>query len=324
MPKSSRRKPRVSVVTPLYNCLAHTQAMVASLQRTLPRWVSHEIILVDDGSTDGTREWLAGLGDPFRVVLNERNLGFAAATNRGAAVARGRILALLNNDLVFRRGWLRPMLSALSFLGRRAGLVGNVQVDAASLEVDHSGIRVNLQGKPEHDRRAPGLLSLIFRPAPRVFAVTGACVLIRADTWRSLGGFDEAYVNGCEDIDLCLRARELGLKNVVALRSRVLHHVSSSPGRKLRDEENTRRLVLRWRRELAVAACRPIAKEHFVELIRRVLPEPRDFPERDEALRAALYLAHLRERPPEPAVEVIDEAIDRELARWREMFSTPT
>jgi GT2 family glycosyltransferase len=321
VPKSSLRKPRISVVTPLFNCLAHTQAMVASLQRTLPAWVSYEIILVDDGSTDGTREWLAGLGAPFRVVLNERNLGYAGATNRGAAVARGRILALLNNDLVLSRGWLRPMLSALSLLGRRAGLVGNVQVNASTLEVDHAGIFVNLQGKPEHIRARPALASLLFRPAPGVFAVTGACVLVRADTWGRLGGFDEAYINGCEDIDLCLRAREEGLENVVALRSSVLHHVSSSPGRKLRDEENTRRLVLHWRRELAVAACRPIAREHFIEVVRRVLPEPRDFPDKAAALRAALFLAHLSERPPEPAVEVIDLAIDRELARWREMFS---
>ncbi len=317
MDKGSRRRPRISVVTPLYNCLAHTQAMVASLRRSMPPWVSYEIILVDDGSTDGTREWLAGLGEPFRVVLNERNLGFAAATNRGAAVARGRILALLNNDLVLRRGWLRPMMNALRLLGWRAGLVGNVQLNASTLEVDHAGIQVNLKGKPEHDRRAPGIASLLFHPAPRVFAVTGACVLVRAKAWRRLGGFDEGYVNGCEDIDLCLRARQAGLVNVVALRSRVLHHVSASPGRKLRDEENTRRLVTRWHRELAEAACRPIAWEHFLE----VLPEPRDFPDKLEALEAALYLARLRSRPPEPAVDVLEKAIDLELARWRKMFS---
>jgi O-antigen biosynthesis protein len=322
VPKRSTRTPRISVVTPLFNCLAHTKAMVASLQDSLPFWVSHEIILVDDGSTDGTREWLAGLGEPFRVVLNERNLGFAGATNRGAAVARGRILALLNNDLVLRRGWLRPMLNALRLLGRRAGLVGNVQINATTLEVDHAGITVNLKGKPEHDRRFPGVASLLFRPAPGVFAVTGACVLVRAKTWRRLGGFDEGYVNGCEDIDLCLRARKAGLVNVVALRSRVLHHVSSSPGRKLRDEENSRRLVLRWRRELAVAACRPIAREQFLEYIRRIPPDPRDFPkDTAEARRAALYLAHLRDDPPEPAVAELEKAIDHELARWREMFS---
>ena len=317
MPTRSLRTPRISVVTPLFNCLAHTQAMVASLRGTIPPWIAYEVILVDDGSTDGTREWLARLGDPFRVILNERNEGFAAATNRGAAAARGRILALLNNDLILKRGWLRPMLSALRLLGRRAGLVGNVQIDAATHEVDHAGITVNLKGKPEHDRRRPGLASLLFRPAPGAFAVTGACVLVRAATWRRLGGFDEAYVNGCEDIDLCLRARQAGLVNVVALRSRVLHHVSSSPGRKLRDEENTRRLVQRWHRELAVAACRPVAWDQFLE----VLPEPRDFPDKAEALRTALYLARMRGSPPEPAVAVLEKAIDLELARWREMFS---
>jgi hypothetical protein len=147
--------------------------------------------------------------------------------------------------------------------------------------------------------------------------VTGACVLVRAATWHRLGGFDEAYVNGCEDIDLCLRARQAGLVNVVALRSRVLHHVSASPGRKLRDEENTRRLVQRWHRELAIAACRPVAWDQFLE----VLPEPRDFPDKAEALRTALFLARMRKSPPEPAVAVLEKAIDLELARWREMFS---
>src|SRR5208337_1567183 len=123
------------------------------------------------------------------------------------------------------------------------------------------------KGKPEHDRRPPGPLSAFLRPRRRAFAVTGACVLVRAATWRRLGGFDEAYVNGCEDVDLCLRARAAGLVNVVALRSRVLHHVSSSPGRKRLDEENTWRLVRRWRGPLAVAMAdayhRPVAWDYF-------------------------------------------------------------
>src|SRR5208283_5526241 len=109
----SPRRPLLSVVTPLYNCLPLTQAMVESLRATLPPRANYEVILVDDCSTDGTREWLSGLGEPFRVIVNERNLGFGAATNRGAAQARGRVLALLNNDLVLARGWLQPMLGAL-------------------------------------------------------------------------------------------------------------------------------------------------------------------------------------------------------------------
>ena len=97
---------QVSFVVPLFNCLPLTQAMVASLQRTIPAGLEHEIILVDDGSTDGTRAWLDGLSSPFRTVLNARNLGFAGANNRGAALARGEYLFLLNNDLVLTPGWI--------------------------------------------------------------------------------------------------------------------------------------------------------------------------------------------------------------------------
>jgi GT2 family glycosyltransferase len=294
--------------------------MLASLRESVPPDIAYEVILVDDCSTDGTREWLAGLGDSCRVILNERNLGFGGATNRGASVSRGAVLALLNNDLVLRRGWLEPMLAALRRLGRRAGLVGNIQLDAATLAVDHAGIVVNEKGKPEHDRRPPRPLSRLLRPVRGAFAVTGACLLVRADTWRGLGGFDEAYRNGCEDVDLCLRAAGAGLRNAVALRSQVLHHVSASPGRKLRDEENTWRLVRRWRDELALIVAdnnRAWTVGHFWGL----LGEPRDIADAPEAWRTAFYLARLRKRPPGAAIALANAAIDLELARWQKMFS---
>jgi GT2 family glycosyltransferase len=309
--------PQVSVITPLFNCLSRTQAMVESLQATMPRRIPYEIILVDDGSTDGTRQWLAGLGEPFRVVLNERNLGFGGATNRGVAIARGRFLALLNNDLVLRRGWFRPMLRTLRSLGGRAGVVGNVQLDAASGEVDHAGIFINLKGKPEHHRRAPGIAASLLFPIRHVCAVTGACILIRRETWDALGGLDESYVNGCEDVDLCLRARAAGLVNAVSLRSRVLHHVSSSPGRKLRDEENTKRLVTSWRREIAELGSREWTKTLFCPVVR----DPRDFPDAPEAWRLAFYLAHVRSTPPPSALAIANVAIEGELARWSNMPS---
>ncbi len=309
--------PHVSVITPLFNCLEHTKAMVASLQAAMPPGVSHEIILIDDASTDATREWLAGLGEPFRVILNERNLGFGAATNRGAAIARGEVLALLNNDLVLRRGWLWPMLEALQGFGARAGIVGNIQQNAVSLEVDHCGIAINLKGKPEHDRSRPRPLSVLFGPVRRVVAVTGACMVVNATTWRRLGGFDEGFVNGCEDVDLCLRAHDIGLVNAVALRSRVLHHVSASPGRKLRDEENTRRLVIRWRRLLAFLGSRDWTWDHFGRLVQ----DPRDFPDPVEAWKMALYMARVTILPPRTALDGMNQAIDGELARWQVMFS---
>ncbi len=309
--------PRISVITPLFNCLNLTQAMVAGLRGSIPRRIAHEIILVDDGSTDGTREWLSTLGEPFRVVLNERNLGFAAATNRGAAIARGRIFALLNNDLVLRPGWLGPMLRALDSLGARAGFVGNVQVNASTLEVDHAGIYFNRKCKPEHDRREPSLAALVFNPVRRVPALTGACVLVQEGTWRRFGGFDEAYFNGCEDVDLCLRMLDDGLINAVALRSRVIHHVSASPGRKTRNEENTRRLFMRRREQIALLGSWRWTWRHY----RHLFDDPRDFADPVDAWRLALYLTHFRHLPPSGALAAMNGAIDRELARWRKLIS---
>ena len=317
MSRRTPDQPYLSVVTPLYNCLPLSRAMLESLHASIPPRISYEVILVDDGSTDGTREWLAGLKAPYRVVLNDRNQGFAGSTNRGAAVARGEVLALLNNDLVLSPGWLGPMLFVLRLLGRRAGLVGNVQLNASTLEVDHAGIYVDEKCKPQHDRRPPSLAQRTLRPIRPVFALTGACLVVWTETWRRLGGFDEGYRNGCEDIDMCLRAEQVGLVNAVALGSTVLHHVSSSPGRKANDEVNSRRLFLRWRDRLAFEACREWTWEYFT----RLLADPRDFPDNWDALLTALYLMRLRRVPPAVAMEAKQAAIDLELARWQKILS---
>ena len=318
---------QVSFVIPLLNNLALTRACVESLQATLPRGLAHEIILVDDGSTDGTRAWLQGLSSsnglatlapPFRVVLNERNLGYAVANNRAVALARGKYLALLNNDLVLLPRWLDRVLSAHRSLGARAGLVGNVQRDFRTGAVDHTGIIINRAGKPEHDRTPPSRLARIFRPVRRVPAVTGACVLLERALWEKLGGFDEAYVNGGEDIDLCFRARAAGLVNAVALCSVVRHHISSSIGRKLHDERNSHLLARRWHREF-VAAADLATRSWCRDYLEQIAPDPR-LADRVLARRAWLYAHHLRRKPPPEAVADLEAALAREFARWEKMF----
>lgn len=312
---SSREHPvAVSFIVPLFNCLPLTQAMVASLQATLPGGLSHEIVLVDDGSTDGTRAWLATLGEPFRVVLNERNLGFARANNRGAAVARGELLVLLNNDLVLLPRWFEPMRAAHRSLGLRAGVVGNLQLDAKTGLLDHVGIVFNLKAKPEHDRQPPTRFARWFAFVRRVPAVTAACALISAELWRQLGGFDEAYVNGGEDVDLCFRARAAGRINAVALRSVVRHHVSASAGRKLRDEANSERLARRWRSDFVRCAARLWCREY----VSAIVPEPRDY-DPAFARRVALHAASLTRTPPPEAVAALNAALDLEFVRWESL-----
>lgn len=310
---------QVSFIIPLFNCLPLTQAMLASLQATLPAGLEYEILFVDDGSTDGTRAWLATLSDPrIQVLLNERNLGYAAANNRAAARAHGRLLALLNNDLVLLPRWLEPMLAAHAALGARAGPIGNVQLDARSGAVDHTGLVVNVTGKPVHARSRPVWLARLVRPTRRMPAVTGACLLIARATWERFGGFDESFVNGGEDIDLCFRTRAAGLETVVALRSVVRHHVSSSPGRKARDEQNSYRLALRWGAALIAAAddgTRTWCRNYLAQAL--VVPESREY---RLALACGAYLARLRRTPPAEAVAGVTAGLQGEFARWQAMF----
>ena len=319
---------KASFIVPLYNCLPLTQAMLASLRATVPATVAYEVIFADDCSTDGTREWLAGLREPrgqgtedrgqashgspaIQTILNEKNLGFAATCNRGAAVARGEYLFFLNNDLVLLPGWLEPMLAVFAERAD-AGLVGNVQRNFATNAVDHAGLVFNAKGKPEHVTQL-GSASEPLRP---VVAVTGACFAIRATTWRQLGGFDESYVNGCEDVDLGLRARQAGLANYVALRSVVRHHISASLGRKLRDEQNTARLLARWRPQILALMPRACARA----CLAAAWENPREYVRLRVTYDSMLYLAGLLPHPTPEILAAAAQALDLEAARWAHLL----
>lgn len=313
--------PTVSFIVPLYNCLPLTQAMLASLQATLPAGLEHEIIFVDDGSTDGTRAWLEAVArqhSAIRVVLNPRNLGYAGANNRGGAIATGEFLALLNNDLVLLPRWLEPMLDVHRQLGERVGFVGNLQYSASTGALDHAGIYIDHRGKPQHLTSAPWWRRRLAGPAwRRVDAVTGACALVRRDLFLGLGGFDEGFANGGEDVDGCFRSEQAGRFSAVALRSAVRHHVSSSPGRKLRDEQNSRRLTLRWRNELARRGAQASWSAHYLE---SQWTSPHDPAEHAVACQALAHLLRLRGLPPPAAYPGMQAAIARELARWDDIL----
>jgi O-antigen biosynthesis protein len=234
---------KVSFITSLYNCLPFTREMVASLTATLPRDLDWELILIDDGSTDGTRDWIATLSAPIRVVLNESNLGFAGSNNRAARLATGDFLFFLNNDLVLLPGWLEPMLAAFDRCPQ-PGLIGNLQLVHATGKLDHRGVKFDPLRRPFHDQAAWPWTGRA--PYSRYRAVTAACCAVRRATFLEAGAFDEAFRNGYEDVDLCLRLERFGFRNYVANRSVVRHRVSSSPERFTAETANLHLFLHRW------------------------------------------------------------------------------
>jgi GT2 family glycosyltransferase len=146
-------------------------------------------------------------------------------------------------------------------------------------------------------------------------ALTGACFAIKRNVWRELGGFDEGFRNGCEDMDLALRSLSTGRRNYVTLRSIVRHHISQSPGRKLRDEQNTRRLVERWTDQIAALALTDWCREYLA----RNWDGARDTRDYTLARQSLIFLLGLKTHPPELAVAGIRAAIKQEMDRWRHL-----
>jgi len=240
--------PKITFIIPLFNHVEYSKAMLDSLLGSVPKDLDFEAIVVDDGSSDGTRTWLGQLmDDRIRPIFNEANIGYARSNNRAAEVAKGSILGLLNNDLVLLQGWLEPMLEVLCSPSSNAGIVGNIQFRTDGDIIDHAGIEVNHLSKVEHIRALPQSGQMV----RRVFAVTGACCLVSKRDFIAVGGFDERYVNGGEDVDLCLKLRMCHKYAYVATASRVRHHVSLtrnvSAENQDRNERNSRLLFHKWR-----------------------------------------------------------------------------
>lgn len=235
----------VSFIIPVFNHIELTLQCLKTLKETVSN-IEYEIIIVDDHSDNNTAKTLQSLENRHtQIIRNAKNLGYAASNNAGAKIAKGSYLFLLNNDLEFQPKWIEPMLSALR--KRDVGIVGNIQLDASTGKIDHSGFLFDGKGTLRH-KKTPNHE----KKYSRFHAVTGACLGIRREIYAQVGGLDERYENGCEDIDLCFKIKELGLKTIVANKSTILHYVSSTRGiDKLRNERNMRLFQNKWRSQVS-------------------------------------------------------------------------
>jgi GT2 family glycosyltransferase/Tfp pilus assembly protein PilF len=201
------------------------QCLESVLQRTRP---PYELILVDNGSSDGTPAYLEEVRNrpgPVRVevVRNETNLGFPAGCNQALARARGRYLVFLNNDTVVTTGWLEGLIAWSLHEWPTVGLAGavtNCAPDAQGVPCGYA----SLDGLEAFAARRRRDFAGRVLPVPRL---TGFCLLVRREVLERTGGFDERYGLGFfDDDDLCLRARDEGYRLLVA-QDVYVHHFGS-------------------------------------------------------------------------------------------------
>ena len=238
------KKPLVSILISAYGQLAHTKRCLSSINNTIPEKITFEILIVDDCSEDETQAFLKSLDSGIKTFFNQKRKGYAKNNNFLASQANGEFLCFLNNDVFVEGNWLEPMMSAFQKY-QEVGIVGNVQRLADSSKYDHMGVVFSPQGNPRHFGQ--WFSHRPFKGEIRKWnAVTAACCVVRRDYFQEIGGFDEIFINGCEDVDLCLRMNQNGKSCLVVHDSVVEHVKSASEGRKQFNHENFEVLNQRW------------------------------------------------------------------------------
>ena len=262
--------PRCSIIIPAYNHASLTRQCVDALLASPAESFDTEIIVVDDASQDLTSRLLARYGSTVRTVRHEINTGFATSCNDGAIVADGEFLLFLNNDTLPTRGWLRALMGYLA-THPQVGIVGS-KLLFPNDTIQHAGVAFVDQGPIHLYYRFPAGHPAVSK-SRRFQAVTGACMLVRRDLFEALNGFDPAFHNVYEDVDLCLRAGRLG-HEVHYCHESVLYHFqsltrqASRTGTDLTPQEihAVRHLQARWGGLAETDALRYLVEDGLVTL----------------------------------------------------------
>jgi GT2 family glycosyltransferase/ADP-heptose:LPS heptosyltransferase/glycosyltransferase involved in cell wall biosynthesis len=232
------QKRQLTIIIPAVSQAHLTRECLAAISEEC-RDLSAEI-LVNTAETSATQETLSTELCEVKTIQVSEGSSFACLCNQGAKEATGELLVFLNNDTLAERGWLKSLLASYSenapcilspLLLYWDGLVQN-----AGISFSESAIEEIAHGTwPEKSR---GVVACD--------AVSGTTMLVSREIFERLGGFDEEYVNGYEDLDFCLRAGQQGIHCFVDCRARVRHFRGATPGRYQAEDQNRARFEQHW------------------------------------------------------------------------------
>ena len=219
-------RPLVSVVVVTWNGLHLLRPCAEALgDQTLP----HQLVVVDNGSTDGTVEWVRSTLPNATLVMLPRNLGFAGGNNAGLRAAAGDLLVLVNNDTLPPPHFLTEITGPMG-AAPDIGATGGVLTFAHRPDlIASAGIVVGHDGVHRDDRMLAPVRSLP-NHAAEIFGATGGAVCLRREALQDVGFFAERFFNYLEDADLAWRLRLRGWRCLLAPGAQVPHVYSATSG----------------------------------------------------------------------------------------------
>jgi GT2 family glycosyltransferase len=236
---------RASIILVVYNGMQYLSDCLGAVMEEQQAYPGCEVVVVDNASADGSVDWMATHYPAIRLLRNERNLGFAAACNQGAAAASGEALFFLNQDTRVQPGWLKTLVEGL-YQGENVGLTTSKllfmsrpeQINLCGQDILYTGMTFGRGTlRPSGEFNAP----------EEVGTVAGASFAIRRSLWEQLGGFDPAFFMYYEETDLSWRASLLGYSSRYIPDSVALHDagLKPSPGAAYYSARN--RQMLLWK-----------------------------------------------------------------------------
>ena len=223
----SNDPPAVSILVLNWNGAAYLPRCLDALQAQTFR--DFETLVLDNASTDHSVDEVEARWPGFRTVRFEHNLGFAAANNRGARLARGRWLVFLNNDAFLQPDWLERLVEAalafpaFTFFASRLIYAGDLNRMQAAGDV------LNISGFAwSRDNGFP--VELAHLEVEEVFSSCAAAAMILRQAFLDVGGFNENFVSHLEDVDLGFRLRLVGQRCLYIPSAVAAHVVSASYG----------------------------------------------------------------------------------------------
>lgn len=227
------------------------------LRQFLPSVVAHskgegiEVCVADNASTDNSLEVMRQEFSDVRLILLDKNYGFAEGYNRALAEIDAEYCLLLNSDVEVTDGWLAPMLDYMDVHPEVAACQPKIRSWHRREEFEHAGACGGFMDKYGYPFCRGRMMSTVevdegqYDTTVPIFWATGAALLVRTADYREVGGLDSRFFAHMEEIDLCWRLRSRG-RGIVCIPQSVVYHVGGATLNK----ENPRKTYLNFRNNL--------------------------------------------------------------------------